>query len=280
MTSGWFDNPRDVLQVAGPDAQSYLHSQVSQDLRDLAVGASRWTFVLQPTGKVDVLARVLRTGDSEFVVDTDAGYGTQLMARLARFKIRVKVELEPLSWRCISVRGPGARRVEAPTGCFAVDCGWPGIEGVDLLGPEPSAPSGWDEIDMLDASRMRIETGWPAMGSEIVETTIPGETGIIPIAVSFTKGCYPGQELVERIDSRGGNVARRLRLVRSEEFIGAGSELTEKASGASVGRITSVALTADGTSTVALAYIARGVDVPGQLWCDGSPVQVEAIELG
>jgi tRNA-modifying protein YgfZ len=280
MTAGWFDNPRDVVQVAGPDAQTYLHSQLSQEMRDLEVGDSRWTFVLQPTGKVDVLARVLRVGEHEFVVDTDAGYGAAMLARLARFKIRFKVELEPVSWRCVSVRGAGASRVAVPPSCFAAACGWPGIEGIDLLGPSPSAPPGWDEIGMLDVSRMRIETGWPAMGSEIIDSTIPGETGIIPLTVSFTKGCYPGQELVERIDSRGGNVARRLRLVHSEAFILAGTELTREPSGAAVGRVTSVALTADGAGTVALAYVARGVDMPAALFCDGAPVQVDVIELG
>ena len=69
----WCHMPRDVVRVHGVDAATYLQSQVSQDLRGLGVGDSVWSFVLQPTGKVDALARVWRTADDEFVLDTDAG---------------------------------------------------------------------------------------------------------------------------------------------------------------------------------------------------------------
>ncbi|HRB04298.1 MAG TPA: hypothetical protein PLP26_13085, partial [Ilumatobacteraceae bacterium] len=59
----WTEYPRDVVQVAGADALTYLQSQLSQDLRSLQVGQSVWSFVLQPTGKVEVLLRVWRTAD-------------------------------------------------------------------------------------------------------------------------------------------------------------------------------------------------------------------------
>ena len=171
----------------------------------MAVGDSRWTFLLQPNGRVDVLARVWRTADDAFVLDTDAGFGDELAARLARFKIRVKAELAPLAWRCIAVRGAdvdGRRR--------------------RVVGPRPRParrrcrrrrtastrarrrPRAWP------ASRRR----WPAMGAEIVPgETIPAETGVTRVAVDFRKGCYPGQELVERMDSRGATAPRSLRVV-------------------------------------------------------------------
>jgi len=66
----WCEYPRDVIQVHGPDAASYLQSQLSQDLRPVAVGDSVWSMVLQPTGKVDVLLRVFRTGDETPVTAT------------------------------------------------------------------------------------------------------------------------------------------------------------------------------------------------------------------
>ena len=87
------DAARDHVIVEGPDAATYLHSQVAQDLRDLAVGQTCWTLVLEPTGKVESLARVTRTADERFDFDTDAGYGDALAARLARFKIRVQAEI-------------------------------------------------------------------------------------------------------------------------------------------------------------------------------------------
>jgi len=89
--------PRDVVVVEGPDALTYLQSQVSQDLSDVEVGGSAWTLVLEPTGKVASLARVSRLADERFELDTDAGYGSGLLTRLDRFKIRVKAETSLIS---------------------------------------------------------------------------------------------------------------------------------------------------------------------------------------
>ena len=199
-----------------------------------------------------------------------------MLTRLQRFKIRVKVELEPVNWSCIAVRGPGSSRVDALSGCFVVPCGWPGHEGVDILGAAPQPPDGVEELNLFDADRLRIEAGWPAMGSEITEATIPGETGLVPLAVSFTKGCYPGQELVERIDARGGNVPRRLRLIRGSAMFQSGDPVERD--GSPVGVVTSVAMVEDGW--LALGFVSRTVDVPADLTCAGVPVTVEAAGLG
>ena len=209
----WCEYPRDVLQVSGPDAASYLQSQASQDLGPLAVGGSAWTFVLQPTGRIDVLARVWRTADDVFVLDTDAGYGDVLAARLARFKIRVKVDIVPLAWRCLAVRGEGASALAGGVPS------WGG--GVDLLGPDPQPPAGAEPVGPEALLAVRVGAVWPQMGAEIVPgETIPAETGITDAAVSFTKGCYPGQELVERMDSRGAAAPRLLQRVRVADGVG------------------------------------------------------------
>jgi folate-binding protein YgfZ len=202
----WSEYPRDVVQVAGPDAQSYLQSQLSNDLRAVEVGESRWAFLLQPTGKIDVLLRVWRTAGEVFVLDTDAGFGDAMVTRLNRFKIRVKADITPLDWSCLAVRGDGAVRGVSGDGLVA----WGG--GYDLLGGAPTPPEGVSNGDLLAA---RVDAAWPAMGTEIVPgETIPAETGITDVAVSFTKGCYPGQELVERMDSRAVTAPRMLRRLR------------------------------------------------------------------
>ena len=156
--------PRDVVTVEGPDAVSYVHSQVTQDVASLPVGEARWTFVLEPTGKIVSLARVRRTAEERLELDTDRGYGDDLLARLNRFRIRVKAEL-------------------------TLEAG--------------------EDRPVDDAAR--VAAGWPRLGAEIVpgETLVAG-TGLSGLAVSFTKGCYPGQELVERMDSRGADAPRRL----------------------------------------------------------------------
>jgi tRNA-modifying protein YgfZ len=104
--------PRDVVIVDGPDAATYLHSQVTQDLQGMALGEHRWTFVLEPNGKVGSLARVTKVADERYELDTDAGHGGALLARLDRFKIRVKADTSLVprpSTRSPSTRPPGSR---------------------------------------------------------------------------------------------------------------------------------------------------------------------------
>jgi folate-binding protein YgfZ len=207
------DNARDHVIVVGPDAQKYLHSQISQDILGLPVGGVTWTLVLEPTGKVESLARLTRTGDDSFDLDTDAGYGEALAARLRRFKIRVDAEIttEPAS------------------------------------SPEPTT----------EYEAARIAAGWPRLGFEIVPgETIPAVTGVTAVAVSFTKGCYPGQELVERMDSRGADAPRSLRIVEVAPGAAVGDPVLAD-DGTDAGVLTSVSP----TGGLAIALVKRGHDI-------------------
>lgn len=202
---------RDRVVVSGADAQTYLQSQLAQEIRDLQVGETRWTLVLEPTGKVAALARITRSAGETFELDTDAGFGEGLAARIDRFKIRVDAEVA---------------LVPAPR-------------------DEPSA----------EHEAARVAAGWPRMGAEIVPgETIPAVTGVVPLSVDFTKGCYPGQELVERMDSRGADAPRSLRILEVADAAATGAPILD-ADGNEVGVLTSVA------GGVALGYVKRGVDV-------------------
>ena len=245
MTARWCSYPRDVILVEGPDAQTYLHSQVSNDLRPLQVGSSCWAFLLQPTGKVDVLTRVWRRGEESYVLDTDAGFGEVLVARVNRFKIRVKADVTSVDWSCIAVRPDDAQPLAAPEGAVI---GWGG--GYDLLGPDVAPPADAVEGSADELLAARVAAGWPSMGTEIEPgETIPAETGVTGVAVSFTKGCYPGQELVERMDSRGSIGPRLLQVVDVPAGAVAGDPLLRD--GEAIGTVTSVA------GTRALAYVKR-----------------------
>ncbi len=200
--------PRDVVVVEGGDAESYLHSQLSQSVTGMDVGEQRWTFVLQPTGKIDVLARLTRADDARFELDTDAGFGDELLARLERFKIRVDATLT----------------LQAADGAAEAD----------------------------EAARIAI--GWPRMGAEIVAgDTIPAGTGLTKLAVDFTKGCYPGQELVERMDSRAAEAPKSLRRLTVAEGTSAGDPVVDGDD--EVGTITSV------SGTAALGWVKRSSDI-------------------
>lgn len=240
-----------MLRISGSDALTYLQSQISQDIRNLAEGATTYTFVLQPIGKVEALARLTRVTAEEFLLDTDAGFGVALAARLNRFKIRVQVEIEQLPWRSIAVRNAAAPVVGGVPA-------WGRDDAYDILGEHPVVPDGVRHGTAEELLMARLDAGWPAMGAEINEATIPAETGVVSFAVSFTKGCYPGQELVERMDSRGSAAPRFVRRLRGEGSASVGDEVTHN--GKVVGALTSVADADEGW--VALASIARSVQ-PG-----------------
>jgi folate-binding protein YgfZ len=267
---------RDVVRVAGPEAESYLQGQVSQDVAGLAAGDSAWTLVLQPQGRVDVWARVTRRAADEFLFDTDAGWGEALAARLLRFKLRVKADVDRLDWACVAVRGPLA----SPTprdGAVLARAPWPLVGGWDLLGPSAAPVEGVAPASAQDYEVRRIEAGLPRMGHELTERTIPEEAGVVAVSASFTKGCYTGQELVARIDSRGGHVPHRLRGVT----LPAGGPVPEVGAEVAVdgrprGAVTSAARHPEG-HVVALAYLARDVEPPAAGTCGGAPATIEAL---
>ena len=267
------DLARDVLTVSGPDAESYLQGQLSQDVSAITPGGSAWSWVLAPTGKVDALIRVTRTPDGGWLIDTDGGWGSAVAARLARFKLRSKLDIEASPLAVLGVRGPIADLDLAAAG-LVISPPWPGVPGADVIGPEPEIPG--VEVRRAGAAEAeRIIAGIPKMGAELDERTIPGETGLVPITVSFTKGCYTGQELVARIDSRGGNVPRHLRGLRFTDGVPPGAELTAP-DGRAAGSVTSSAPDACGR-WVGLGYIRRGVDPSVALMAGG--IGVTQVEL-
>jgi folate-binding protein YgfZ len=274
------DLPRDVLRVTGTDAAAFLQGQLSQDLDALParIGSSADALLLQPAGKVDALLRVTRWTEGAFLLDVDAGWGEAVSTRLRRFLLRMDVAIEPLPWRCLALRGPRAHEVD--TGSLPLTADWPGWPGVDVLGDPPPRPEGVPEASPEDYEAARIEAGVPRMGAELDERTIPAEAGVVERAVSFTKGCFVGQELVARIDSRGGNVPRRLRglVVAGDEVPPAGA--TVVARDREVGRVTSGARS-PARGPVALAYLGRAVEVPAPVvvrW-EGAEAAAEARAL-
>jgi folate-binding protein YgfZ len=235
----WVEVDRDVVAVTGADARSYLHGQVSQNVATLAEGASRWTLVLAPNGRVDALARVRCVADDRFELDTEPGFGDALAARLDRFRIRVKAELDTATTRLVANIGELSQQLSAATAHRSSLVGWWNSGG--WVGELPAGAAGGTTEDY---ERARVAAGWPAMGSEIVPgERIPAEIAVVPVAVDFTKGCYPGQELVERMDSRGSQAPRQLRIVTATEAadLGGDAEVTSVAGG------------------LALAYVKRGV---------------------
>jgi len=268
---------RDVVRVHGPEALGYLQGQLSQDVEALEVDRSAPSLLLQPSGKVDAWLRVTRTAEDEALLDVQAGFGDAVLRRLSRFKLRMKLELSLSAWSGLAIRGPGADQIEVPTGASGMVAGWPGVEGLDLLSDGELALAGVPLAAPGALDALRIECGVPAMGAELTEDTIPAEAGqwLIDTSVSFTKGCYTGQELVARIDSRGGNVPRPIRgLVVEGAPVPVGAEIWLEhaaAGGAVVGAVTSSG-TSPALGSVALARVGRAVGAGQRVevrWGDG-----------
>jgi folate-binding protein YgfZ len=246
---------RVFLRVTGADAAPYLQGQLSQDV-DAFDRVGKASFLLDPGGKVVALLRVARDGEG-FVLDTDAAAGDAVEARLRRFVLRVDVAIERVDgWACVRLWGaPPLPQAGSPGA-------WPAPPyPQDLVGPDAEAAAAelavrW--LDALDAERRRIAAGMPVSGVDIGPETIPAEVGrwAIEQAVSFTKGCYTGQELVARIDSRGGNVPRPLRVVRAVGGADLHAPAPVYAGGREVGHLTSAAC------DVGLGPIGRAVE-PG-----------------
>ncbi|MGH9138445.1 MAG: YgfZ/GcvT domain-containing protein, partial [Acidimicrobiales bacterium] len=236
---------RAFVRVKGPDAAAYLQGQLSQDIDPLAVGDGAPAFLLEPNGKVVALLRVFRAADDEFELVTDEPAGEAVAARLRQFLLRTKAEIgDPAPEPSTLIFDETSRDDAMPYVIWPTEPAPQEVRGADVV---PDAESG---------EAVRIAAGIPVSGVDIGPGTIPAEAGtwLVRAAVSFTKGCYTGQELVARIDSRGGNVARRLRgVILGEGAVPVGATL--EADGKEAGRITSVAWSPGLGSTVALAYV-------------------------
>ena len=259
---------RDVVEVCGRDASSYLQGQISQDVDSISAGGSAWSLVLAPTGKLMAWFRLHRVTDDSFLIDVEAGWAAPLVERLERFKLRTAVEFSLLDgWRMLSVRreiNDADPEQTVPTiqaalsqAALSATFSWPGFSGSDHLDVGLDALSGI-EIDDAAFEQARIRAAVPRLGLDIGENTIPAEGGanLIEGSVSFTKGCYTGQELVARIDSRGGNVPRPLRVLIGEQALEIGGVVTFD--GREAGVVTSAA------GNVGLATVMRRVE-PGSL---------------
>lgn len=243
----WADLNRDVVLVQGDDAQSFLHSQLANDIASLAIGASAHSLLLEPTGQVSALVRVVRHADTVFTLDTENGMGPAVITRLQRFVLRAKVAMRESDWVVRAFRGDDAVAVVGE-GVGRATPHWGSPHEVDVVGLLADMPSCGEQTEPEHIDYLRVDARWPAVGLDILVGDIPGTTGVLSVAVSFTKGCYPGQELVERMDSRGTSAPVVLRAL-AREGLGVGARIEED--GQTMGTVTSVG------STVALARLSR-----------------------
>lgn len=260
-----------LIAVTGPDAVSFLQGLVSQDVGSVKPGQVARTMLLQPNGKLSALMW-MGVDDLGVVLIVDEGVGESVASTLKRFRIRVDAEVVLDERPVAELWGPTAcdranvadftfARRERGVVLAAAAGALPRVfaVGVDLAG---------HPVGDLAIEAVRVEAGEPVVGVDVDDRTIPQETGFVSEAVSFTKGCYLGQELVARIDTRG-HVNKRLVGIRlSDAVLPPPMAAVVDAERGDVGIITSVAESLTVRAPIALATVRREVDL-------GSPVTVQ-----
>jgi folate-binding protein YgfZ len=224
---------RSFVRVAGPDAAEYLQRMVSNDVEALRVGDSCPALLLTAKARLIAPLVVWRRGEEDYLLLTEPDLGEPVRALLTRMRLRARCEIEPEQHTSVLVFGGGE-----------IDTGFPGARESLDSGLEPS-------LDAEEVERRRIEARVPRWGRELDERVLPAEAGLESTHISFSKGCYPGQEPVARLHYRG-KANRGLRVLELRDIPEYDAELVHE--GKVVGRVTSAARRPDG-SVVALAYV-------------------------
>jgi folate-binding protein YgfZ len=214
---------RAFVLASGPDAVPYLQSMVSNDVEAIAPGGGTYALLLTPKARVIADLEVFRTGE-DLVLACAPETVEDVLQTLIRARFRKKVALEQAEYVLVWGEADGAlAEMSTPIGLER------------LLA---SAPNG-DAAPAEEWELARIEAGMPRFGHEFTAESMPAEAGLEGRAISFTKGCYPGQEPVARLHYRG----HANRGVRGVRLAGATPAPGTRVmvDGADVGRITSVA---------------------------------------
>lgn len=263
-----------LLEFRGPDAVRFLNGQLTQDVRRVVGGKIALpSCVTDAKGKLQFRVTITEADDGALWVAAPAGSEEVLEARLTRYLIADDVEVADLTGKFflthfigpVPLASPGAMvRESSRFGLPGAD--WWTPAGAEVAMPEHSVLTA-DELESL-----RIESGVPAWGRELVEGMLPPEALLEATDISYNKGCYIGQEVISRIKS-AGKVNRRLtRFTFAADASVQPGPLVD-ASGAAAGELTSVApLSANGVRH-GLGYLKRGAAEGGLKTADGTLVQ-------
>jgi folate-binding protein YgfZ len=240
VTAGAAVRPRAFVHVAGPDAANYLQRMLSNDVEALEAGGSCEALLLTVKARVIAPLRVWRRGQDDFLMLTEPELGDVVRAHLARTRFAARCEIEPEEHRSVLLLG------REDGGIPNVDYGVPAVEVLD------QDVSG-EQVPDEELERLRILARTPRWGRELDDRVLPAEAGLTERAVSFTKGCYPGQEPIARLHYRG-HVNRSLRVLELADSAVPAPETEIRLGEKVVGRVTSV------VPGLALAYVRT--DVP------------------
>jgi tRNA-modifying protein YgfZ len=246
-----YRRPRSYVRVAGPDAADFLERMVSNEVASLAPGASCDALLLTPKARVIAPLRILRRADDDFLLLTETELGEVVRSHLLRARFAAKCEVEREEHVSGIVLG-------GSEGIPIADYGVPAREVLDTVEAE-------GDVEQLE--RLRIEAGTPRFGREIDDRVLPAEAGLVERAISFSKGCYPGQEPIARLHYRG-QANRRLAVLELEEAHVPALDGELRLGDKAVGRVTSA------VAGLALGYVRKEVEDGAVLDLEGRHAKV------
>ena len=230
--------PAQILELSGIDARAFAHAQFTSDVMILSAGQWQWSAWLDPKGRVRSLFALLWTDDARLLAWLPRGDANTMATRLSTFVFRSKVRIQPLAdYSLFALPTDGS----SPTGNLA------GTWILDLPGDTPRRAAIINtRIDTpIDPDRLEawirddIAARLPWIPSEVAEEFTAQALGLDRLgAISFDKGCYPGQEIVARLHYRGGNKRECMRVtIQTCEPPKAGERIEIDATPAANGRI-------------------------------------------
>ncbi|HEX3876914.1 MAG TPA: glycine cleavage T C-terminal barrel domain-containing protein [Bryobacteraceae bacterium] len=281
---------RGRIVARGRDRARLLHNLTSNEVKKMTPGSACYAFLLSPQGRIQADLYLLCFED-HFLIDTEPELREKVLQHIKRYIIADQVELEDVSesTACLGIEGPGAAAVLAGAGASVpgdyAHLAWNSatIAGITLTGQpgvriySPQADSaavstkleaaGAKPVTMEDARIVRVENGKPRYGEGISDRSLPQETQQMH-AISFTKGCYLGQEIVERIRAQGHVNKKLVRLEIAAKQPPAAAAKAES-NGDAAGEIVSAVYSPQSGAVAALAYLRTQFAEPG------AKVQVE-----
>jgi folate-binding protein YgfZ len=246
--------------VTGRDAARLLQNVVTSDIDALAVGDGQYALALTPKGKPLADAWIVREGEDAFVCACEAVAQDDLSGTLRRYRLASRADIAVVTGERALLERPLAAPGE----------GWhAGPLGALLLGAPEEARAAWEvalaggavPIGAETRETLRIERGLPRFGVDFDSSNLPAEAGVVERAVSFTKGCYIGQEPIVRLAHRG-HANRGLRRLRLADLPALPATLLDGER--EVGRVTSSAGLPEG-GAAALGYVRRAVEDGAEL---------------
>ncbi len=262
---------RGFVRVQGRDAGKLLQGIVTSDVDALDVGRAQPSLLLTPKARVVADLTILRIAEDAFILACEAQAHDPVSQTLRRYRLASKASIEDARGQLAALgflgAGTNGQLATRAVANWPTDDGlWPlpFALGIELVGPADAVADAWIRLRQDGASPvgaealelLRIDAGVPRLGAELDESVFPAEAGVVERAISFTKGCYLGQETVARMHYRGHPNRRLRRLAFDGAVPAAAAPLRDGAR--EVGRVTSAAALPDGR-VVGLGYVRRDV---------------------